>query len=315
VGYVGLQLVRFTQNPEITLSGPAIRQLQANTPFVTLRGGGTPNALITANGTDTALVRNANADASGAWSLSLEVNKGENHFTITGQDPETARSSDPLKVIVSVPVEDDSLPQGDLGPVLPEGVADTEITGIPSAELLLTQPQKGLTTKDGRVKVEGTSDADTVTVSFEWRGAVDAAKNPPEHRVVTVKDGVFRDSFQLPKGRWIVWVSASNDGGYPAVEEVNVRSLNDKMAVRIDAVDGKTRVKISKPNGDILKEKILISDGQSRTFRVDPDVILRVGNSKAARLTVDGEEFGMLGKKALPVEYRLQQGKTPRQID
>ena len=220
----------------------AIRQLQANTPFVTLRGGGTPNAIITATGTDTgeadALVRNANADASGAWSLSLEVNKGENHFTITGQDPETARNSDPLKVIVTVPVEDDALPQGDLGPVLPEGVADTEITGIPSAELLLTQPQKGLTTKDGRVKVEGTSDAENVTVSFQWRGNPDVAKNPPEARVVAVKDGIFRDTFQLPKGRWIVWVSASNDGGYPAVEEANVRSLNVRMAVRIDAVDG-----------------------------------------------------------------------------
>ncbi|MEX1295007.1 MAG: RodZ domain-containing protein [Candidatus Limnocylindrales bacterium] len=319
VGYVGLQLVRFTQNPEITLSGPAIRQLQAGTPFVTLRGGGTPNAIITATGTDTGeadpLVRNTNADATGAWSLSLEVNKGENHFTITGQDPETARDSEPLKVIVSVPVDDDALPQGDLGPVLPEGVADTEITGIPSAELILLQPQKGLKTNDGRVKVEGTSDAETVTVSFEWRGNVDAAKNPPEHRVVAVKDGIFRDTFQLPKGRWIVWVSASIDGGYPAVEEVNVRSLNDKMALRIDAVDGKTRVKITKPNGDVLKEKILIPAGQSRTFRVDPDVILRVGNSKAAKLTVDGEEFGMLGKKALPVEYRLQQGKTPRQLD
>jgi cytoskeleton protein RodZ len=319
VGYVGVQLVRFTQNPEITLSGPAIRQLQANTPFVTLRGSGTPNAIITATGTDTGeadpLVRNATADGNGAWSLSLEVNKGENHFTITGQDPETARDSDPLKVIVSVPVEDDALPQGDLGPVLPEGVADTEITGIPSAELLLTQPQKGLTTKDGRVKVEGTSDAENVTVSFQWRGNPDVAKNPPEARVVGVKDGIFRDTFQLPKGRWIVWVSASNDGGYPAVEEVNVRSLNDRMAVRIDAVDGKTRVKITKPNGDVLKEKILIADGQSRTFRVDPDVILRVGNSKAARLTVDGEEFGMMGKRALPVEYRLQQGKAPRQLD
>ena len=319
VGYVGLQLVRFTQNPEITLSGPAIRQLQPNTPYVTLRGSGTPNAVITATGTDTgeadALVRNANADATGAWSLSLEVNKGENHFSITGQDPETARNSDPLKVIVTVPVDDDSLPEGDLGPVLPEGVADTEITGIPSAELVLTEPQKGLETNDGRVQVVGTSDADNVTVSFEWRGAVDAAKSPPPHRVVAVKNGVFRDTFQLPKGRWVVWVSASIDGGYPAVADVNVRSLNDKMAVRIDAVDGKTRVRITKPNGDTLKEKILIQDGDSRTFRVDPDVILRVGNSKAAKLTVDGQEYGMLGKKALPVEYRLQQGKTPKRID
>ena len=42
-----------------------------------------------------------------AWTLSLPVNKGENHFTIMGKDPETARDSSPLKVIVSVPVDDD----------------------------------------------------------------------------------------------------------------------------------------------------------------------------------------------------------------
>ena len=94
-----------------------------------------------------------------------------------------------------------------------------------------------------------------------------------------------------------------------------MRSLNDRMNVRIDAVDGKTRVKISKPNGDVLKEKILIDDGESRTFRVDPDVIVRVGNSKAARLTVDGEEFGMMGEKALPVEYRVKQGQSPKRLD
>ena len=33
-----------------------------------------------------------------------------------------------------------SLPDGDLGPALPEGVEDTNITGIPSAEL--TSPSR-----------------------------------------------------------------------------------------------------------------------------------------------------------------------------
>ena len=180
VGYVGLQLVRFTQNPEITLSGPAIRQLQPGEEFVTLRGGGTANAAITATGADTGdadqFVRTGVADAGGAWMLSLPVNKGENHFTIIGKDPETARDSAPLKVIVSVPVEDTSLPQGDLGPALPEGVEDTNITGIPSAQLTLLEPRKGLQTKDGKVKVEGSSDAESVVVSFEWRGKLDLAK-------------------------------------------------------------------------------------------------------------------------------------------
>ena len=319
VGYVGLQLVRFTQNPEITLSGPAIRQLQPGDDFVTLRGGGTPNAAITATTADTGdagqALRTGTADASGAWTLSLPVNKGENHFTIMGKDPETARDSSPLKVIVSVPVDDTSLPDGDLGPELPEGVDDTNITGIPSAELIVTEPVKGFSTKDGKVKVVGTSDAETVRVSFEWRGNLDDAKTPPKYVDLPVEDGVFRGTFQLPKGRWITYVAASIDGGYPAVAEINVRSLNDRMAVRVEAIDGKTRVRLTKPNGDIIAEKILLQDGEKKVFRVDPDVILRVGNAKAANVSVDGQSYGVMGQAALPVEWRIQQGKQPKRLD
>ncbi len=50
VGYIGLQLVRFTQNPEISLNGPSIRQLQPGAERVVLSGGGTPSALVTAPG-------------------------------------------------------------------------------------------------------------------------------------------------------------------------------------------------------------------------------------------------------------------------
>ncbi len=319
VGYVGLQLVRFTQNPEISLSGPAVRQLQPGSDFVTLRGNGSPLAAITATGADTGgadqIVRTADADTSGSWAVTLPVVKGENHFTIVGKDPETARDSSPLKVIVSVPVADAGLPEGDLGPVLPEGVEDTNITGIPSAELKLLEPQKGMQTKNGKVEVLGTSDAETVTISFEWRGNVDAAKNPPPPKVLSVKDGQFRGKFQLPKGRWVVWASASIDGGYPAVEEVGVRSLNDKMTVKVEAIDGQTRVKLTKPNGDVIAEKVILKDGQKQTWTVDPDVILRVGNAKAANVTVDGQSRGQVGKNAVAVEWRIKQGEKPKVID
>ena len=320
VGYVGLQLVRFTQNPEIELIGPAIRQLQPGAdPFVTLRGTGSANSVITATGADTGtseqIVRTTDADAGGAWSVTLPVVKGENHFTIMGRDPETARDSVPLEVIVSVPVQDDSLPKGDLGPVLPEGVADTNITGIPSAELTLLEPQKGLKTKNGKLKVSGTSDAETVTISFKWRGNANAAKKPPAPQVLPVNDGVFRGQVLLPKGRWVVWASASIDGGYPAVEEVAVRSLKDKMELTVEAVDGKTRVKLSTPDGEVIDEKVLLTKGKSKTWNVDPDVILRVGNAKAANVTVDGEAYGPMGDKALPVEWRIKQGERPRELD
>ena len=91
-----------------------------------------------------------------------------------------------------------------------------------------------------------------------------------------------------------------------------MRSLNDKMAVRVEAIDGKTRVRLTKPNGDVIAEKILLQDGEKKAFRVDPDVILRVGNAKAANVTVDGQSYGVMGKAALPVEWRIQQGKQPK---
>ena len=320
VGYVGLQLVRFTQNPDITLSGPAIRQLQpGHNGFVRLSGGGDPLAAITATGADTGgpdrVVRTTTADSNGSWSLAIPVVKGENHFTVVAKDPETARDSEPIDVIVTVPVEDGSIPQGDLAPLLPEGVEDTNITGVPSAELTLLEPRKGLSTKDGKVDVAGTSDAENVSISFRWRGNIDAEKLPPPDQVLPVNDGVFRGTFQLPKGRWIAYVTASIDGGAPAIAEVNVRSLNDKMVVRLEAVDGKTRAKLLKPNGDIITSGILLKDGQKKTWRVDPDVILRVGNAKAANVTVDGVTYGAMGKAATPAEWRLQQGEKPKKLD
>ena len=319
VGYVGLQLVRFTQNPEITLSGPAIRQLQPGSEFVRLSGDGTPSAAITATGADTGaadqIVRTSTADASGSWSVTLPVSKGENHFTVVGKDPETARDSAPLQVIVSVPVDDSGVPEGDLAPALPEGVEDTNITGIPSAELTLLEPQSGLQTTNGKVDVAGTTDAPDVTVSFQWRGNVDASKRAPSKKTVKVdEDGVFRGSFQLPKGRWYVSVSAAIDGGYPAIAQIPVKSLNDKMVVRVDAVDGKTRVRLTKPNGDIIEGKVLLERGQKKSWRVDTNVILRVGNAKAANVTIDGESFGVMGNKAVPAEWQLKQGEKPKII-
>jgi hypothetical protein len=51
------------------------------------------------------------------------VTKGDNHFTILGTDPQTARDSAPLRVIASVDVLGTEVAPGELGAVLPEGVA------------------------------------------------------------------------------------------------------------------------------------------------------------------------------------------------
>jgi hypothetical protein len=314
VGYVGLQLVRFTQNPEITLNGPAIRQLQPGAQFVQLSGSGAEGIQITATGADE-LVRQATADSRGQWILSLPVTKGDNHFTILGTDPQTARDSAPLRVIASVDVLGTEAAAGELGAVLPEGVADTNITGIPSAELTLTEPLPDLKTKNGKVRVVGTTDAEEVVVSVQWRGNIAREKKAPPALTLPVEAGEFRGAFQLPKGRWYLSVAASVDGGYPAVEQVPVKSLSDKMLLQVQAVEGQTRVLLTGADGDVIDEGVLLKDGQTRTWRVDPDVILRVGNARAASVTIDGQPLGAMGSKPEAKSWRIKQGEKPKTLD
>lgn len=313
VGYIGLQLVRFTQNPSLELNGPSIRQLQPGAERLVLSGTGTPDALVTATGADD-LVRTTTASPRGAWTLDLPVSKGQNDFTIISTDAQTARESEPLEVMATVPFLESSAQRTADGPALPAGVDPANLSGAPSAELVLTSPAEGLKAGNGRVKVEGTSDATSVLVSVQWLGKARDERAAPQPLELPVQDGVFRGNVQLPKGRWQVSVAAANDGGTPAIVSVPVRSLADRMVVTVRAVDGNTRVKLLRPDEEVIAEGIRLGPGQSRTFRVDPEVILMVGNSKAAHVSVDGVDYGAMGKKAEATRWRIRQGERPRKV-
>jgi hypothetical protein len=313
VGYIGLQLVRFTQNPEISLNGPSIRQLAPGAERLLLSGDGTPGALVTARGTDD-IYRTTTADPRGEWTLDLPVAKGRNDFTIITTDAETARESEPLQVIATVPVLDVPSALGDGAPALPEGVDASNLSGTPSAQLTLTAPSGGLQSASGKVKVEGSSDAESVMVSVQWLGNPEREPSTPEPVELPVVDGIFRGTLQLPKGRWQVSAAAAIDGGTPAISTVPVRSLSDRMVLIVSAVDGFTRLKLVAPDDEVIAEGIRLEPGQSRTFRVDPEVILQVGNARAAHVTVDGVEYGAMGKKAEAATWQIAQGEKPRTI-
>jgi hypothetical protein len=74
-------------------------------------------------------------------------------------------------------------------------------------------------------------------------------------------------------------------------------------------------VRLTKPNGDLVAGPIQLKEGQKKTWRVDPDVILRVGNAKAAKVSVDGVSHGKMGKTAVAAEWRLKQGEKPKNLD
>jgi cytoskeletal protein RodZ len=311
VGYIGLQLVRFTQNPSIELNGPSIRQLQPGAERLVLSGTGTPDALVTATGADD-LVRTTTASPRGSWTLDLPVTKGQNDFTVISTDAQTARESEPLAIMATVPFLESPAQATSDGPALPAGVDPANLSGTPSAQLVMTSPQKGATAANGRIKVEGTSDAPSVLVSVQWQGKEKDERVAPQPVELPVQEGVFRGSLQLPKGRWQVSVAAANDGGTPAIASMPVRSLADRMVVTVEAVDGTTRVKLVGPDDEVIAEGIRLTPGRSRTFRVDPEVILMVGNAKAAHVTVDGVDYGAVGRKAEAVQWLIRQGERPR---
>ena len=107
VGYVGLQLVRFTQNPEIALNGPSIRQLQPGAGAARAerhRRRPTPSSRPPV---PDELVRTTTAERARAPGRSTcRSARAATTSPSSRTDPETARESEPLQVIATVPVLD-----------------------------------------------------------------------------------------------------------------------------------------------------------------------------------------------------------------
>ena len=308
LGYVGLQLVRFSQNPEVTLRGPSVRWLAPGDTRIVLTGTGSPRSRITARGADD-LVRTTTADSAGAWAVELPVSKGRNDFSINSTDPETGRDSDPLQVIATVPVSPESSPGARPTPALPEGA--TAAQGTPSAAVVVISPAEDARIRRGKVKVEGTSDAEVVLVSFQWLGKKGKEPGAPAPVELVVQEGVFRGSYTLPRGRWQVAVAGQIGGGPPAVVTRAVRSIPDQVEVTVEAVDGFTRLNVE-VDGETVSSGRRLGPGEWETFRAGERIVLRAGNGRAAHVTVDGVQYGAMGKQPEARTWLIEKGKKPQ---
>ena len=86
------------------------------------------------------------------------------------------------------------------------------------------------------------------------------------------------------------------------------------MVVSVAAVDGFSRIKVVGVDDEVIVDGIRLAPGQSKTFRLDPEVWLQVGNARAAHVTVDGVEYGAMGKKPEAMSWLIRQGERPRPI-
>jgi hypothetical protein len=315
VGYVALQLVRFSQNPEIGLDGPSVRRLNTNATSVVLDGTSAPNARITATGAgDTQ--RTTTASGSGQWTIEMPVGKGRNDFVIISTDLETGRDSLGLQVIAEVPVGPVTDPDARPTPALPGGSSVETVGGAPSAKVRLALPKSNGTTtvRNGVVKVKGSSDAESVLVSFQWLGKKDAAPLAPEPVELEVVDGTFKGTFTLPKGLWQVAAAGQIDGGAPAVTTSKVKAVYENIVATVTAVDGATRVFVEADGETISETDLRLKAGQSQTFLASEEMRIRVGNAKAANVTVDGVDQGTMGKIAEAKTWLLTPGQAPQTV-
>ncbi|HSH22313.1 MAG TPA: helix-turn-helix domain-containing protein, partial [Candidatus Caenarcaniphilales bacterium] len=107
IGYIAVQLVRYSEQPAVTLTNPPSLVSEVNSETILVTGNSGPGAVVSIHGPGGQLY-STTADEDGAWSRELPLARGRNDFTIVANDPVTRRDSEPVKVIVTVPLPSQS---------------------------------------------------------------------------------------------------------------------------------------------------------------------------------------------------------------
>jgi hypothetical protein len=327
-GYIGLQLVRFTQVPQIGLEGDQVVRLAPDATSVVLRGTAGSMALINIAGPDGGIIQTASADDAGAWQAQLGVSKGRNDFTLTARDPDTGRESEPLAVIAMVPIGTElatpdvaqpvaSLTPGGGTPAPAATQAATIGTANPLSSveaLALASPTDGATLENKVLTVGGTSDAASVSVAAAWAGDGDGPRGPGS-QTLKVRDGRFEGIVTLPAGRWALTVTTAGQGGaQPASQTATVEVVYKGQFVTVEARDGSAWIRVW-VDGEIAAEGRTFRRGEMETFDAKRAVVVSTGNAGATWVTVNGEVIGAIGKDGQLANVELAKGKAPRALD
>jgi transcriptional regulator with XRE-family HTH domain len=321
VTYVGLQLVRFAQNPEVVLDGPSVVALGPDARVLQLAGSSTPGTVVSVSGADTLLLTST-ADDKGRWRVELPVAKGQNDFAVVARDPITGRETAPLPVIASVPVDPSPSPRATprdatspVATVRPPGRGlaggGTAAPVVESAVLALAQPAEATVLKQGKLTVGGATDAEEVVVSFEpLGGGPERAADVPQPLALPVVDGGFAARLQLAPGRWRISVeTVEPDGRLPAVLAREIRAKYEGVLVLVEVRDGYARIRASIDGKDQAMERL--GPGESRTYSAKRELVIRSGNRQATWISHNGRTFVQMGSGPKAQAWRFAGDEVP----
>ncbi len=317
LGYVAMQVTRFSRSVEMTVSGPLVRTLEADAVSTVLAGTTAASATVTITGPSD-FHATTDADAEGSWSWTVPVTKGRNDFSITAADPGTERASEPVNMIVLVPVP------------APSDAARSQAP--PATSLSLTTPAEGASLSEALVSISGATSGSRVVIAAELKetGQTPASPPPsgrpgrpetpgasppaggtaPDPLEISVADGSFSAALLLAPGSWLITVTSSATGQTNAVETRNVEIALEGVAVLVEALGGNAYIQAWE-DGEPSRARVL-REGRSLTFSAEETILVRTGNAGFTHFTVNSEALGALGGVGQVENWLFEAGEPPR---
>jgi cytoskeletal protein RodZ len=329
LGYIGWQVMRFASATPVALTYPPSQVFQIDAESITLAGTAAPAASITiTDASGQSYDATANSD-TGAWSKLVSLSKGQNDFEIVARDRVTERESDPIKVIITVPLPDTTGP--------PPPLATPQ-----ALRLDLTSPTSGTTSADGSITVAGTTTGSRITITTELLTPLPGGSPSPSPQPETPSpdespgptatpagpiditvpvSGAFSETVQLGQGSWRITVSA------------HATSLEPVTQMRLVAVDGSQPISEGEielvlegqgsswmrivVDGEQLRPRSwggpTLRNGATVNISANSEVWLRVGNAGNVRVTLNGRDLGTLGRRGQVANWIIEPGNDPRQ--
>ncbi len=307
--WLGSQVMRFAKPPTLAVTAPlqATLELDQSATTFTFEGTSIPGATITvemAGGS-----RQASADSTGVWSLTVDLRRGRNEFKIDATDPDTGKHAEtPALVVITVPVSQ-----------------------IEAPTFTIDQPAEGTTFENGAIPVRGTAvNATTITVAASYDGPVGGAPGPstppsaapgggpgPAPITVTVgSDGTWDtgpNPLQLTTGRWTITVTANNPTkASTQTRHVAIAYKGVNLVVTIKG--GAAWIKVwvdGKIDPTVGQAGRTYRDGQVLTFTGATSVEVRSGSSGATQFALNGQSLGALGKRGIPETWLFKPPAAP----
>jgi len=298
--WIGYEFVTFARTPELRITDPAGNVNGYTELTITVQGITEPNARVTvSNLTENPTVE---ADADGAFEVTVGLLPGSNVMKLVATDPDTGRESEEEQRTIVV-VNEVASPS--------PGVAELTITA-PEADATLQGPVAvgGTASPGAAVQVAATlvsAGTATFTITDPSGAAVPVravAPTPPPAATLTADDaGAFSGEITLLAGTWDI--ALSSEGVEPVTRRIVVAppaGLHGSLAV----IDGESYLELEMDGTPVANVSGTIApDGARVALAADDTIRIRAGNAGAVRMTLNGISLGAIGEDGQVIEWRI----------